>query len=112
MSLETRLPDFDVLMSLYRHDPEAFEEFRKHVLREAIDNAPPAHRPALEQVLSRIETARLAAATPMEGALIAFRMMGESLGMLTSAWEEAGRHAVAELQTSLIIERLRGAARS
>jgi hypothetical protein len=29
MSLGIRLPDFDVLVSLHRQDPEAFEAFRR-----------------------------------------------------------------------------------
>ena len=53
--MNTPLPDFDVLVALYRHDPEAFEDFRRHVLREAVDCAPACHRPALERLLESIE---------------------------------------------------------
>jgi hypothetical protein len=106
MSLGTRLPDFDVLMALYKEDPEAFEEFRTHLLVDAVSRAPREHRPALEAMLKQIEAAREAAATPIESMLIAFKMMQESIVQLRGSWEKA-QHALAELQTALIIERLR-----
>lgn len=105
--MNTPLPDFDVLVALHRHDPEAFEAFRRHVLREAIDFAPPVHRASLEQVLTQIETARAAAATPMEAAATAFRMMQDSVVRLQEGWEQA-LNAVAGLQAALVIERVRG----
>ena len=100
------LPDFDVLVALYHHDPEALEDFRRHMLREAVDEAPLQHRPALERLLERIETARAHAATPVEAAAIAFRMMQESVGHLHDGWEQAVE-AAAGLQAALIIDRLR-----
>lgn len=106
MSLGIRLPDFDTLVALHQQEPEAFEAFRRHLLREAVEVAPPVHRPALEDLLGRIEATREAAATPMEAAIAASRMMQESVARLHDTWEQA-RHAVAGLQTSLIIERMR-----
>ncbi|HZW13782.1 MAG TPA: DUF3135 domain-containing protein [Noviherbaspirillum sp.] len=101
-----RLPDFDVLAALHRQDPEALEIFRRHVLREAVDAAPPVHRPSLEQLLVQIESARDAAQTPMEAATVAFRMMCDSVERLQHGWEQA-LDSVADLQATLIIERLR-----
>ncbi len=101
-----RLPDFNVLVALHQHDPEAFEAFRRHLLREAVDYAPVIHRPALEKLLTRIETARESAATPMEAVLIASRMMQDSMNELMTTWEHA-QQAVAGLQASLLIERVR-----
>jgi hypothetical protein len=106
MSLGIRLPEFDMLVTLHQQEPDAFEAFRRHLLREAVDGAPPSHRPALEKLLCRIEETRAAAATPMEAVVAASRMMQESVGKLHATWEQA-RQAVAGLQTSLIIERLR-----
>lgn len=106
MSLGIRLPDFDVLMELYKEDPEAFEEFRKHLLKEAVGSAPKEQRPALELLLEKIEAAREAASSPIEAMLVAFRMMQESLAQLKTGLEKA-HFALAELQTSLILERLR-----
>jgi len=105
--MNTPLPDFDVLVALHQHDPDALEDFRRHALREAVDFAPLEHRASLEQLLEKIELARKSAASPMEAAAIAFRMMQESVNRLHGGWEEA-RGAVAGLQASLIIERLRG----
>jgi hypothetical protein len=106
MSLGTRLPDFDVLMKLYKEDPEAFEAFRKRLLIDAVGRAPREHQPALELVLKQIEAARDVAATPIESMLLAFKMMQDSLMQLRSSWEKA-HYALAGLQTSLVIERLR-----
>jgi hypothetical protein len=106
MSLGIRLPDFDALMALYKEDPQAFEEFRKRLLMDAVGRAPQEQRPALEQVLKQIEAAREAASSPIESMLLAFRMMRDSLIQLRTSWENA-QYALAGLQTSLIIERLR-----
>lgn len=103
------LPDFDVLVALHQHDPQALEDFRRHALREAVDFAPLQHRAALEQLLKELEEARSSATSPMEAATIAFRMMQNSVMRLHDGWEQA-REAVAGLQTSLIIERLRSRA--
>lgn len=105
--MNAHLPDFDVLVALHQHDPDALEDFRRHVLREAVDYAPLEHRASLEKVLEQIEAARQSSTSPMDAALIAFRMMQESVARLHSGWDEA-REAVAGLQTALIIERLRG----
>jgi hypothetical protein len=101
-----RLPDFDSLTALHRQDPEALEIFRRHVLREAVDAAPPAHRPSLEQLLVQIESAHSAAATPLEAATVAFRLMCDSVERLQHGWEQA-LDSVADLQATLVIERLR-----
>lgn len=100
------LPDFDVLVALHQHDPDALEDFRRHALREAVDYAPLEHRASLEQLLKQIEAARETATSPMEAAALAFRMMQDSVARLHGGWEQA-RDAVAGLQASLIIERLR-----
>lgn len=106
MSLGNHLPDFDTLMALYKEDPEAFEECRKRLLMDAVGRAPQEQRPALEQVLKQIEAAREAASSPLESMLLAFKMMQDSLTQLRSGWENA-QYALAGLQSSLIIERVR-----
>lgn len=106
MHLDIRVPDFDTLVSLYRDDPEAFEAFRRHSLRDAVHAAPPAQRPALELLLSRLETARADAATPMDAAIVAFRLMQDSVGQLQCLWQQT-QQAAAALQTSLLIARMR-----
>lgn len=106
MTQSTPLPDFDSLRRLYQDDPEGFEQFRTQLLREAVESAPLVHRPALESLLSRIDTARQATSTPMEAAHVAFRMMRDSVTLLTQGWEQA-QAAMAEWQAALIIERVR-----
>ena len=106
MHLAIQLPDFDMLASLYRDDPESFEAFRRHVLREVVDAAPPDQRPTLELLLSHLEAARTEAATPMEATIIAFRMMQNSVGQLHTLWEQT-QQAVAGLQTSIVIAQVR-----
>ena len=106
MSFGIKLPEFDTLVALHEQDPQAFEEFRRHLLTEAIKDAPARHRPALKQLLHRIESARTKATTPMEAAQVAMRMMNESLQRLHSCWEDAG-YAMAGLQAMLLIERAR-----
>ena len=108
MSLDPHFPDFDMMMALYRDDPEAFEAFRRHLLREAVHAAPPDQRLVLELLVTRLDAARLCAATPMEAAVCAFRMMQESVGQLHIAWRQT-RQIVAQLETSLLIGRLRRA---
>lgn len=104
------LPDFDVLLSIHKQDPEAFEHFRRHLLREAVNAAPPAHRQTLEELLVRIETARDAAKTPMDAAVSAFRMMSDSMERLQEGWNQA-MCAAAGMQAQLLIERMRISAR-
>lgn len=104
--MSVTMPDFDTLVSLHQQDPEALEMFRRHLLREAVDSAPPEQRPALEKLLERIEVARSSAATPIEAAGIAFRMMRDSVNELNATWDQAMQE-MAHLQTSLLIERLR-----
>lgn len=100
------LPDFDTLVALHRTDPQALEDFRRHMLREAVDFAPLEHRASLEQLLKRIEEARSAASSPIDAASKAFQMMQESVTQLHGGWERA-LQAVAGLQTALLLERLR-----
>ena len=104
--MNARLPDFEVLAALHQQDPEALEQFRKHLLREAVNAAPPAHRSSLEQLLARIESERKNATCPMDAAMIAFRMMRDSVERLHHSWGNA-LHTVADLQATLLIERLR-----
>lgn len=106
MQLAIQLPDFDMLVSLHRDDPEAFEAFRRHVLREVVDAAPPSQRPTLDLLLSHLEIARADAATPMDAAIIAFRLMQDSVGQLHTLWDQA-QQAAAGLQASLLIARVR-----
>ncbi|WP_158592213.1 DUF3135 domain-containing protein [Noviherbaspirillum sedimenti] len=106
MPLPTAIPDFDMLVTLHQHDPQAFEALRCHLLQEALDAAPAARRASLELLLGRIEAARAASASPQQAASIAFAMMAESLQELRDSWQQAF-HALSELQTHLLLEKVR-----
>lgn len=103
--MNVEVPDFDVLVALHQYDPQALEEFRRHMLQQAVASAPAVHRPSLEQLLLRIEAARSNARDPLEAAHVAFRMMGDSVHALHDAWGQA-LETVAGLQAALLIERV------
>ncbi|MFC7514949.1 DUF3135 domain-containing protein [Herbaspirillum sp. GCM10030257] len=104
--MNVAMPDFDTLVALHRQDPEALEIFRRHLLREAVDTAPAEHRPSLEKLLDRIEVARSSAKDPADAAVIAFRMMQDSMNLLHESWDKA-MYEVAGLQTTLLLDRMR-----
>lgn len=101
-----RFPDFDTLVALHQDDAQAFEAFRRHLLNDAVDCAPPSRRPALRQLVRRIDSARASATTPMEATAMAFEMMRQSLHELQSTWQQA-QQACAALQTGLLMEKMR-----
>lgn len=97
-------PDFNALAALYQRDPQAFEDFRRRKLREAVDSAPSRYRQTLENLLYKIEQAR--SGSPLEAATAASLLMCESVERLCDAWGKT-RLAVADLQAKLLIERVR-----
>ncbi len=106
MSIDAKLPDFDTLSRLYKEDPAAFEAFRRHLLRQAVDEAPRRHRPALEELLLCIEANRQRAATPADAAFGAFQMMRHSVTQLNAAWQ-LGMQSIAQLQSDALMQKLR-----
>jgi hypothetical protein len=106
MNTDAKLPDFDTLSRLYEEDPAAFDIFRRHLLRQAVDEAPRRHRPALEELLLCIEANRQRAATPAEAALGAFQMMRQSVGQLNAAWQ-LGLQSIAQLQADALLKKMR-----
>jgi hypothetical protein len=106
MNIYAKLPDFDTLSRLYKEDPAAFESFRRHLLRQAVDEAPRRHRPALEELLLCIEANRQRAATPTDAAVGAFQMMRQSVSQLNAAWQ-LGLQSLAQLQSDALLKKLR-----
>jgi len=104
--MHRKLPDFDTLCRLYKEDPAAFQAFRCYLLRQAVDQAPPRQRPALEELLLSIEANHQRAATPAEAAQGAFQMMQQSLSQLNSAWK-LGLQSIAKQQSDALMRRLR-----
>ena len=106
MGTDAKLPDFDTLSRLYQEDPGAFDTFRRQLLRQAVDEAPRRHRPALEELLSCIEANRQRATSPAEAASNAFQMMRQSVNQLNAAWQ-LGLQSVAQLQADALMLKLR-----
>lgn len=105
MPLPSSIPDFDMLLKLYREDQEAFETLRMDLLQEAVDSAPADRRKNLERLLGQINSAR-SGLTPQQAASQAFEMMADSLKDLRISWQQAC-FALSELQTHLLLERVR-----
>jgi hypothetical protein len=106
MKTDAKLPDFDTLSRLYREDPEAFECFRRHLLQQAVEEAPQRHRPALEELLICLEVNRQRAATPADAALGAFQLMRQSVTQLNAAWQ-LGMKGIAQLQADVLLAKMR-----
>lgn len=104
--MENGLPEFDVLMQLHDRDPEAFEAYRRGLLRKAVDAAPRRHQPALEELLEVIEIRRATADNPVDAAATAFQMMRQSVSQLQDAWR-LGMDATSKVQTEALLLRLR-----
>lgn len=111
MRAECKLPDFDTLVAFYQADSLGYEQFRIQTLNGAVAAAPARHGPALANTLRQMETARQAAKSPMEAACAAFALMGQSLHQLHDAFDSLQHHS-AELQTTMLIQKLQAKARS
>ena len=107
MKTHIETPDFNTLKDLYQADPVAYETLRRRLLNEAVMAAPINHRIALQRTLCRIEAAHQAAATPLEAAVAAFHMMGESWRRLPEVLNDLHQE-IAALQTIIVLERAKG----
>ncbi len=99
-------PDFDTLVALHERDQGAFESLRRSLLEAAVASAPACRQPTLHRLLKRMEASRAEAASPQQAAAHAFIAMAESLQELRLAWQQAF-HALGELQTQILLERVR-----
>jgi hypothetical protein len=106
MNTATLLPPFDELTSLHQKDPAALEALRVRLLREAIDAAPAHNRPALEHLVFLMDKAREGAATPLDAAAAASKLMLHSRDQLHGALEHL-QYAGASLQAQQAIEKMR-----
>ena len=73
-----------------------------------MDEAPPAHRPGLEKLIARMNGVRAKAASPLEAAVAAARLMVESLDALHAQFAQLSE-ASAAWQTALLLKKLRDA---
>ena len=106
MTTQRALPDFETLVALHRCDPLAFEAVRNSLLQSCLDDAPPLHRPGLEKLIDRMNIARAAAASPLDAAVAAARLMVESMDALHGQFTQLAE-ATAAWQTALLMKKLR-----
>ena len=101
MSLNDPLPTFDDMMALHQKNPAALEALRDTLIRKAVSAAPPEHQPALAHTVFLMERARECAASPLDAAVAAARMMSESASSLRGAMDhlqhEVAGHAAAQV---------------
>lgn len=106
MNTIMQLPAFDTLVALHAKDPAQYEEFRRQLLQSCIDGAPEIHRASLELLRERIDHARAGAATPIEAAAAASRLMVESCVRLREAMAPLAT-ASAGLQAAVLLSKFR-----
>lgn len=101
-----QLPAFETLVALHEKDPAAYDEFRRQLLQSCIDSAPEIHRPGLELLRDRMDLARAEAASPIEAAAAASRLMVDSCVRLRAAMVPLA-NASAGLQTAVLLSKFR-----
>ena len=106
MNTLIQLPAFETLVALHAKDPVAYDEFRRQLLQSCIDSAPEVHRPSLEILRERMDDARADAATPIEAAAAASRLMVDSCVRLRAAMAPLA-NASAGLQTAALLSKFR-----
>lgn len=100
-----KLPKFDTLVSLYKNDPIAYDDFRLKLLNDEVDAAPPERRPALRNTLFKIEAARKRSKSPLEAAIMAYLMLCESTSQLRAEVRKL-HYLASSMEAALIIEHI------
>lgn len=108
MNASIQLPDFDTLLALHRSDPAAYEALRSSLLQKCVAEAPREQQPALERLIMRMEDARAGAATPLEAAVAASRMMIDSVEAMRNELTHL-LEGTAARQTAILMDKLRRA---
>ncbi len=106
MNANTKLPEFDVLVALYKKDPVAYEAYRKEILDSEVASAPPELQEILKNTICRIEIARKKAKSPLEAAIVACRMMLELTNQLRLEIEGL-RCLASNIEAVLVIDKAR-----
>ena len=81
-----RLPDFDSLSKLARDDPQAFEELRRSLVNDLIDNAPQARQARLRGLQFRVDTIRRLSKSELGAAVKIYELMWRSFRSLADEW--------------------------
>ena len=83
-----RLPDFDQLVHLARHQPDELERLRQHLCQQIIASAPPPARKKLEGLQFKIDAQRRISSTPIGACIHISRMMNTALLELCDAFND------------------------
>jgi hypothetical protein len=105
MHTNVKLPKFDTLVSLYKQDPAAYDDFRLKLLNDEVEAAPPERRPALRRTLYKIEVARKKSKSPLEAAIMAYLMLCESTSQLRAEISKL-HYLASSMEAALIIEHI------
>lgn len=71
--------DFDEWVRLAKDDPDAYEDMRKKMIREVIDNTSPEVKRRMEGLQWQIDQVRTTSANPMASCLRISQMMWDSV---------------------------------
>lgn len=83
-----RLPDFDELLYLARHQPDELERLRQHLCHQIIASAPAPARKKLEGLQFKIDAQRRISSTPIGACIRISRMMNTALLELCDAFND------------------------
>ena len=100
------LPDFDQLVALHIQEPAALEALRVTMIQNVIGTAPAQHRPALQHTVFLMDRARESAASPLEAAAAAWRLMASSVTRLHDALDHL-MHELASQQAEAALQKMR-----
>jgi uncharacterized protein DUF3135 len=71
--------DFDEWVKLAKEDPDAYEEMRKKMIQEVIDNTTPEIKRRMEGLQWQIDQVRSTSANPMSSCLKISKMMWDNV---------------------------------
>jgi hypothetical protein len=84
-SMQSILPDFDVLATMAQTDPAGLEALRQRLCEELIASAPPHMQRRLRGLQFQIDAQRRLAKTPLQACLKISEMMHDSFAELRAA---------------------------
>ncbi|WP_185231497.1 DUF3135 domain-containing protein [Teredinibacter franksiae] len=89
-------PNFDQLIRLAEHQPEALEAFRKREIEALIDSAPESYQRRLRGLQFQVDAQRQIHKTPMGACVAISKMMHDSLNQLNHYLNAERNHSAAD----------------
>lgn len=84
-----KLPSHDVLSKMARDDPEAYEAFRREVIENFIDGAPPEDKRRLRGLQFRVDSERRRLLGSALGSTVKiYQLMWESFLTMNNSWQD------------------------